>query len=256
MFSGIGGFELGIKQAYEDLRSIQQTISKGSTEQYNFEDKLCEWECVGYSEIDKYAIQIYEKHFKGVKNYGDATKIKADELPDFDFLCGGFPCQAFSGAGQRKGFNDTRGTLFFDIARIVKEKRPKYFLLENVSGLLSHDKGRTFKTILSTLDELGYECEWMVFDSWAFGSAPRKRVYIRGTDRKQNIHAMQGIKQTISTYANLCERIVNENKTTRNKELGRGSGRIIRTFARLPDWLHDWDTLYETETSTRKCSNS
>ena len=100
MFSGIGGFELGAKMASEDI------------------------EFIGYSEIDKYAIQVYEKHFSGATNYGNATTIDGEQLPDFDLLVGGFPCQAFSVAGKREGFNETRGTLFFDIARILSDKRP------------------------------------------------------------------------------------------------------------------------------------
>lgn len=154
MFSGIGGFELGIG------------------------DKA---ECIGYSEIDKYAIQIYDSHFNHT-NYGDATKINADTLPDFDLLVGGFPCQAFSIAGKRKGFEDTtRGTLFFDIARILQSKRPKHFILENVKGLLSHNNGDTFKTIISTLAELGYCVEWQVLNSKNFGVPQnRERVFIVG----------------------------------------------------------------------------
>ena len=157
MFSGIGGFELGIG------------------------DKC---ECIGYSEIDKYAIQIYQKQFPKHKNYGDATEINTDELPDFDLLVGGFPCQAFSVAGKRRGFGDTRGTLFFEIARIVKSKRPKTLLLENVKGLLSHNKGETFRVILQTLDELGYHTEWMVLNSKFFGVPQnRERVFIIGSLR-------------------------------------------------------------------------
>jgi DNA (cytosine-5)-methyltransferase 1 len=118
------------------------------------------------------------------------TDVSAGEIPDADLLCGGFPCQSFSIAGKRKGFNDTRGTLFFDIARIVKEKRPRYLLLENVKGLLSHDKGRTFKIILSTLTELHYDLQTMVLNSKNFGVPQnRERVFIighlRGTPRPQ-----------------------------------------------------------------------
>ena len=160
LFSGIGGFELGI-------------ADKG--------------ECIGYSEIDKYAIQIYEKHFNH-KNYGDITKIIPKDLPDFDLLVGGFPCQSFSIAGKRMGFADTRGTLFFDIAKIIREKQPRLLLLENVKGLLSHDKGATFFTIISTLDELGYDCQWQVLNSKNHGVPQnRERVFIighlRGTSR-------------------------------------------------------------------------
>ena len=187
LFSGIGGFELGIQQAYENLRPLQQSISKRTKDMYDTSDKLQQWECVGYSEIDKYAIQIYEKHFNH-KNYGDITKINAEELPDFDLLVGGFPCQSFSIAGKRKGFDDTRGTLFFDIARILRAKQPKLFLLENVKGLLSHDNGKTFSTIISTLTELGYDLQWQVLNSKNHGVPQnRERIFIighlRGTRR-------------------------------------------------------------------------
>lgn len=184
MFSGIGGFELGIKKAMASNRLLQQEDSKDSRSinrpmpQHMAVDTC---ECVGYSEVNKYAIQCYEQHFKGHKNYGDATRIVPEELPDFDFLCGGFPCQAFSIAGKRGGFDDTRGTLFFEIARILKVKRPRNFLLENVKGLLSHDNGRTFKTIITTLVELGYGVEWQVLNSKNFGVPQnRERVFIIG----------------------------------------------------------------------------
>lgn len=159
MFSGIGGFDLALnRQGHQ---------------------------CVGYSEINEYSIKIYKKNFGDeAKNYGDATKIDADTLPDFDLLCGGFPCQAFSIAGKRRGFEDTRGTLFFDIARIIKVKRPSAILLENVKGLLSHDEGRTFGTIITTLDELGYDIQWMVLNSKFFGVPQnRERVFIIGNLR-------------------------------------------------------------------------
>lgn len=166
MFTGIGGFEVGLTNSN------------------------LAYEMVGFSEVDKYAIQIYNKHFKGIKNYGDATTINETKLPNFDLLVGGFPCQAFSMAGKRKGFNDTRGTLFFDIARILSEKKPKYFILENVKGLLSHDKGRTLQTIFGVLSDLGYEYQWEVLNSKNFGVPQnRERVYIvghlRGTSRPQ-----------------------------------------------------------------------
>ena len=185
MFSGIGGFELGIERAYENIRANRQqepnvegvqperdkSNSKGSVGN--------QWQqntCVGYSEIDKYAIQIYEKHFKH-KNYGDATKINASELPDFDLLVGGFPCQAFSIAGKRGGFNDTRGTLFFDIVRIAKAKQPMFMLLENVKGLISHDGGKTLEVILETLQELGYYTNYEIRNSKDYG-VPQNRERI------------------------------------------------------------------------------
>ena len=101
-------------------------------------------ETVGACEIDKYARSVYARQFPGVAIWENATTIKPKELPDFDILCAGFPCQSFSIAGKRRGFDDTRGSLFFEIARIAKEKRPSILFLENVRGLLSHDKGKTF----------------------------------------------------------------------------------------------------------------
>ncbi len=179
-FSGIGGFEVGVQQAYGTMGQLQQKVQQTASCR-NAESKRSRSQCIGFSEIDKYAIQIYRSHFPTHKNYGDITKIKAEELPDFEFFCGGFPCQSFSIAGKRAGFNDTRGTLFFDLARIAKEKRPKYLLFENVKGLLSHDRGRTFKTILSALTELGYNLQAMVLNSKNFGVPQnRERVFIVG----------------------------------------------------------------------------
>ena len=146
--------------------------------------------CVGYSEIEKSAIIIYQKHFPDQKNYGDIRKIKPKELPNFDLLVGGFPCQSFSIAGKRLGFKDTRGTLFFDIARIIKVKRPRLLLLENVKGLLSHEEGQTFAVIIRTLDGLGYDMQWQVLNSKDFGVPQnRERILIvgnlRGTSRPE-----------------------------------------------------------------------
>ncbi len=113
--------------------------------------------------------------------FNDAKKIEPEKLPDFDLISGGFPCQSFSIAGKRGGFDDARGTLFFEIARIAAVKKPKYLLLENVPGLLSHDKGRTFAAILSTLDELGYDVAWQVLNSADhYVAQSRKRVFIVG----------------------------------------------------------------------------
>ena len=133
--------------------------------------------------MDTYADKNYRLLFdtEGEWYCNDARTIEPERMPDFDLLCAGFPCQAFSIAGKREGFADARGTLFFEIARILEAKRPSYFILENVPGLLSHDKGRTFCTILSTLSELGYHVEWKVLNSKDFGvPQARKRVYIVG----------------------------------------------------------------------------
>ncbi len=174
MFTGIGGFELGIQNV--GTKPQNSTNTNGAAPQHSFSPL-----CVGYSEIDKYAINTYERRFNGHTNYGDATAINATELPDFDLLVGGFPCQSFSIAGKRKGFDDTRGTLFFDVARILAEKRPRHLVLENVKGLLSHNGGETFQTILGVLSDLGYRVEWQVLNSKDFGVPQnRERVYFIG----------------------------------------------------------------------------
>ena len=189
LFSGVGGFELGIQQAYESIsKSERKQPGRNKENQPLHGKQLVAPQCIGFSEIDKYASQIYQSHFSNHKAYGDITKINEKELPDFELLVGGFPCQSFSIAGKRGGFNDTRGTLFFEIARIIREKQPRLLLLENVKGLLSHDKGKTFTTIISTLDELGYDCQWQVLNSKNHGVPQnRERVFIignrRGTER-------------------------------------------------------------------------
>ena len=134
MFAGIGGFLSGL-------------------------EVIGGFECVGYCEIDKYAKQAYEAMYDtgGELYFDDARKIVPEQLPDFDLLVGGFPCQSFSIAGARKGFDDTRGTLFFEIARIAAVKKPKYLYLENVPGLLNHDSGKTFETILRTGSPKSYK---------------------------------------------------------------------------------------------------
>ena len=157
MFAGIGGFRAGLTRA-------------GG------------FQCIGHCEIDKYADASYRTIHdirEEERYYPDARAIDPDDLPDFELLCGGFPCQAFSNAGRRRGFADARGTLFFEIARLAEAKRPRYLLAENVPGLLSHDHGKTFAVILSTLGDLGYHVEWAVLNSKHFGvPQSRKRVFL------------------------------------------------------------------------------
>jgi len=155
LFAGIGGMRL----AFESI---------GAT-------------CVFSSEWDKYAQKTYEANFGEVPD-GDITKIKALEIPKFDILLAGFPCQPFSSIGKREGFqHKTQGTLFYDVARIIAHHKPKAFLLENVAGLLTHDCGRTFTTIISTLVELGYEVEYKIMDASDYGvPQKRERIYIVG----------------------------------------------------------------------------
>jgi DNA (cytosine-5)-methyltransferase 1 len=142
--SGVGGFELGIQSAGEKLG--------------------IDFECVGYAEIDKWATRTYERHFPHTA-LGDVQAIEPAALPGFELLVAGFPCQPFSTAGTGLGFDDTRGTLFFDIARILQHARPRHFVLENVPGLLGHGSGKTFSTIIRVLSGLGYCVEWGCINS-------------------------------------------------------------------------------------------
>lgn len=160
LFAGIGGFRFGMESAGH--------------------------ECVAFCEIDKFARASYKEihNTEGEIELHDITQVTDDEIRAIghvDAICGGFPCQAFSIAGHRRGFEDTRGTLFFEIARFASILKPKYLFLENVKGLLNHDKGNTFEVILSALDELGYDVEWQVLNSKDFGVPQnRERVFIIG----------------------------------------------------------------------------
>ncbi|RRR51809.1 DNA cytosine methyltransferase [Streptococcus suis] len=160
LFAGIGGFRLGMERAGH--------------------------ECIGFCEIDQFARKSYKAihDTEGEFDFHDITRVTDESVRGIgrvDVICGGFPCQAFSIAGKRAGFEDTRGTLFFEIARFASILRPKYLFLENVTGLLNHDNGNTFETILGALDELGYDAEWQVFNSKNFGVPQnRERVFIIG----------------------------------------------------------------------------
>lgn len=174
LFAGLGGIRLGFEQACAD-RGI-------------------ETECVLTSEIKPYAVQTLKHNHHHENFVGDIFQVRNEDIPDFDFLFGGFPCQPFSASGKRQGFADTRGTLFFEIERIIKYKQPQGFILENVEGLVKHDLenkndtiGRTLKTILYKLEiELGYQVSWKVLDSVFFGvPQSRKRVFIVGTKNEK-----------------------------------------------------------------------
>lgn len=162
LFAGIGAIRLGLEQACQSL---------------GFKS-----ECVLTSEIKTSAIQVYQENFQQDKIWGDITTISTQQIPDFDILLAGFPCQPFSSAGKRQGFLDTRGTLFFEIERILKDKSPFGFLLENVEGLVQHDDGRTLTTIVNKLEQLGYQVKYDILNAKDFGvPQDRKRVYIAGT---------------------------------------------------------------------------
>lgn len=181
LFAGLGGIRLGFEKAFKDAG--------------------IETECVMTSEIKPYAVKTLIHNFGHDFLAGDIFEIRNEFIPDFDFLLGGFPCQPFSAGGKRQGFMDTRGTLFFEIERILRDKSPYGFILENVEGLVKHDLenkndeiGRTLKTILYTLEnDLGYKVSWKVFDSLDFGlPQSRKRIFIVGTkDVKLDLNGIQ-----------------------------------------------------------------
>ena len=193
LFAGIGGFRLGMEAAGH--------------------------KCIGFCEIDKFARASYKAihDTKGEIELHDITTVSDEFIQSIghvDVICGGFPCQAFSIAGNRKGFEDTRGTLFFEIARFASILKPRILFLENVKGLLNHDKGRTFETILQTLDELGYNVEWQVLNSKDFGVPQnRERVFIighlRGTSGRK-VFPIGGI----DTNVNNVKQVGNIIKTT------------------------------------------
>ena len=184
-FTGIGGFEIGIQQAYEKNRSKKnREYSSAKWDSKNTKSRTREWEypiCIGYSEVDKYAIQIYEKHFPKHKNYGDIKKANYEQLEDFDLVVGGVPCQSWSIAGKRGGFDDERGNMWFECFKILRAKQPKYFLFENVKGLLSHNGGKSMERICEELCECGYGIDFEVLNSKNFGVPQnRERVFIIG----------------------------------------------------------------------------
>ncbi len=186
-FAGIGGFRLGMEMAGHG--------------------------CVGHCEIDKFAQASYKAMHSPKESEwfaNDITTVNPNDLPEADCYCGGFPCQSFSVAGKRGGLEDTRGTLFFEVMRLARVRRPKYIFLENVKGLLSHDGGQTFGTILSTMGECGYDVEWQVCNSKDFGVPQnRERVFIighlRGKSRPKVFPITGTSKRTIKQFGNLID---------------------------------------------------
>lgn len=176
LFAGIGGIRLGFTEAAKELG--------------------VNVECCYTSEIDKFACKTYKKNYPKDDHevLNDITKIKEKEIPGFDVLLAGFPCQAFSIAGKRGGFEDTRGTLFFDVARLIKEKKPKAFLLENVKGLVNHQRGKTLETILNVLqNDLGYKVQYQILNAKNFGVPQnRERIYIVGFKEKNKKFTFPG----------------------------------------------------------------
>ena len=217
LFAGIGGFRLGMESAGH--------------------------ECIGFCEIDKFARASYKAihNTEGEIELHDITRVTDESIRRFgsvDVICGGFPCQAFSIAGHRRGFEDTRGTLFFEIARFASILRPKYLFLENVRGLLNHDGGATFETIIRTLDELGYDVEWQVLNSKNFGVPQNwERVFIIGHlrgERTRNVFPISGESEQSDHQPPKIEIIgntKNPNGTSKGtKSVVYGSGGVVGTL--------------------------
>jgi len=173
LFSGLGGFRIAL-------------------------DSL-DFQCVYSADNDKHAVEIYKENF-GDDSYNDITKISPEDIPDFDILCGGFPCQPYSASGQKKGFEDTRGTLFFDICRIIDKKHPKIVFLENVKNLEQHDKGNTLKVIKKSLNDLGYHVDYKVLNARDFGVPQnRERIIIIANNLGKTFDFDKINKQTITS---------------------------------------------------------
>ncbi|HGR5630387.1 TPA: DNA cytosine methyltransferase [Streptococcus pneumoniae] len=207
LFAGIGGFRIGMESAGH--------------------------ECIGFCEIDKFARASYKAihDTKGEIELHDITGVSDESIRGIgsvDIICGGFPCQAFSIAGNRRGFEDTRGTLFFEIARFASILRPKYLFLENVKGLLNHENGVTFETIISILDELGYNVEWQVLNSKNFGVPQnRERVFIIGhlrRERTRRIFPLSGKNQSTSNQSVMKIGNINPSGNGMNGEVYQADG--------------------------------
>lgn len=237
LFAGIGGIRKGFELACEEHG--------------------LEPECVFTSEIKPYAVNVLQQNHPEEEIHGDITQIPASEIPDFDFLLGGFPCQAFSSAGKRLGFQDTRGTLFFEVERILKEKQPYGFVLENVEGLVNHDReksadkiGRTLSTILAHLENLDYKVSWKVLNASKFGvPQDRKRIYIVGT--KVAYPDLSSFAEKDSTLADIIESGLETEQSNFVKlvlshySIDELYGKSIKDKRNGKNNIHSWDIEYK-----------
>lgn len=244
LFAGIGGIRAGLERAC-DAKGIAH-------------------KCVFISEIKPYAVSVLKENHPNETIYGDITQIDAATIPDFDILLAGFPCQAFSSAGKRLGFQDTRGTLFFEVERILKEKTPKAFILENVEGLVTHDRvnkadkiGRTLSTILGHLEALGYKVSWRVLNASDFGIAQnRKRIYIVGT--KVKAPNLDGFSKSSAQLSQVLETGLPVSKSPFVKKLLKHytvdelSGKSIKDKRGGKDNIHSWDFEYKGPVTKRE----
>ncbi len=244
LFAGIGGIRKGFELACKE-RGIKS-------------------KCVFTSEIKPYAVNVLKQNHPKENITGDITQVNAAEIPDFDYLLAGFPCQAFSAAGKRLGFQDTRGTLFFDVARILNEKKPKGFILENVEGLVNHDKqkssdkiGRTLQTILNTLNELGYSVAWKVLNAKNFGvPQDRKRIYIVGT--RTETPNLDGFEDKTAVLSDILEKGIETTDTPFVKTLLKHytieelKGKSIKDKRGGNNNIHSWDIELKGKVSSKQ----
>jgi len=241
LFAGIGGFNIGFKEACK-LKKIPS-------------------QCVFTSEIKESAKEIYRDNFRVNNIDGDITQIDAKDIPRFDVLLAGFPCQAFSSAGKRKGFDDTRGTLFFEIQRILEHHKPRCFILENVEGLIKHDLqnkgdeiGRTLTIILKNLRSLGYYVSWELLNSLDFGTPQsRKRIFIVGSKRKYI--PLQNFKTKTSKLKDILESGVDGKELKIGKSLLKKFkiedlyGKAIKDRRGGENNIHSWDLNLKGKTN-------
>ncbi len=186
--------------------------------------------CVFSSDIDLHVQKTYEMNF-GELPHGDITKIEAKEIPDHDILCAGFPCQPFSTAGKRLGFEDARGTLFFDVVRIIKEKKPKAFILENVKGLTNHDDGNTLKAILDIIDDLDYDCKFDVLNAKNYNVPQnRERWYCIGIRKDYGVDISDFSFPEHEELTTKLSDIIEKNIDTTDYIVSEACGRNIKTF--------------------------
>lgn len=246
LFAGLGGIRLGFENVFKGLEY--------------------ETECVMTSEIKPYAVKTLKHNFKHDFLAGDIFEIRNEFIPDFDFLLGGFPCQPFSSGGKRQGFLDTRGTLFFEIERILRDKKPYGFILENVEGLVKHDLenkndeiGRTLSTILHTLEnDLGYKVSWRVFDSIEFGlPQSRKRIFIVGTkDQKVELN---GNEPKFAKLESILEKGLEPlksdfvDKLLSHYEIEDLYGKSIKDKRGGDNNIHSWDIGIKGEVTDEQC---
>lgn len=244
LFAGMGGFRLGFENACAEI-GINPI-------------------CVFTSDIKNHAVKTYQENFGEEKIQGDITEIDEKSIPSFDVLLAGFPCQAFSSAGNRQGFQDTRGTLFFEIERILRFHKPESFILENVEGLVNHQKlskndqiGETLRTILNVLEDIGYKVTWKVLDSSHFGLAQiRKRIYIVG--HLQHKVSLTGFGKKIALLKNVLESGLPliENKTTKallkRYSIEELHGKSIKDKRGGKNNIHSWDLDLKGKTTKRQ----